>query len=260
MREHMFVFVQHTPERFDAVRALQRSGASDLQIRLLTGVARGTLRRWRSQDSLPSRRRAPPADWWPPNARAFAYLLGLYLGDGCLMTPPRGAPRLGIYLDGAYPDIVAEAAAAVHTTVPEANICFGRQRNSRVAIVLASSLAWPLAFPQHGPGRKHERKIELAPWQAEITHAHPKALLRGLIHSDGARCINGFKTRLPSGRIAEYAYPRYFFSNLSADIRRIFCQHCELLGIRWTQSNHRNISISHRDSVALLDNFIGPKR
>jgi hypothetical protein len=31
------------------------------------------------------------------------------------------------------------------------------------------------------------------------------------------------------------------------------------LGIRWTQSNHRNISVSHRRSVAILDGFIGPK-
>jgi len=41
--------------------------------------------------------------------------------------------------------------------------------------------------------------------------------------------------------------------------RGIFCEHCELLGIRWTQSNPRNISISHRKSVALMDEFIGPK-
>jgi hypothetical protein len=59
--------------------------------------------------------------------------------------------------------------------------------------------------------------------------------------------------------VAEYAYPRYFFSNLSADIRGLFCESCEQLGLRWTQSNHRNISISHRTSVALLDENVGPK-
>jgi hypothetical protein len=51
----------------------------------------------------------------------------------------------------------------------------------------------------------------------------------------------------------------YFFSNLSSDIRALFCEHCELLGIRWTQSNPRNISVSHRRTVALLDDFVGPK-
>jgi len=39
----------------------------------------------------------------------------------------------------------------------------------------------------------------------------------------------------------------------------IFCDHCDLLGIRWTQSNSRNISIAHRHSVALIDEFSGPK-
>ncbi len=97
------------------------------------------------------------------------------------------------------------------------------------------------------------------PWQDQLTRANPQRLLRGLIHSDGCRCVNRFRTKLPSGRKAEYEYPRYFFSNLSADIRQIFCDHCDLLGIRWTQSNPRNISVSDRRSVALLDDFIGPK-
>ncbi len=49
-------------------------------------------------------------------------------------------------------------------------------------------------------------------------------------HSDGCRTENRFRTKLPSGRTAEYSYVRYFFSNLSADIRQIFVEHCELLG------------------------------
>jgi len=118
----------------------------------------------------------------------------------------------------------------------------------------------PIAFPQHGLGRKHLRTIELAGWQRDLCGTYPPALLRGLIHSDGARRINRFDVALPSGRVRRYEYPRYFFSNLSVGIRRIFCDHCELLGIRWTQSNPRNISVSHRDSVAMLDGFVGPKR
>jgi hypothetical protein len=85
-------------------------------------------------------------------------------------------------------------------------------------------------------------------------------LIRGLIHSDGCRTINRFRTRLPSGRIADYAYVRYFFTNLSDDIRQIFCEHCDLLGIRWTRSNQKSISVANRRSVAILDSFVGPKR
>jgi hypothetical protein len=53
--------------------------------------------------------------------------------------------------------------------------------------------------------------------------------------------------------------PRYFFSNLSADIRELFCAACDRLGIRCTQSNPRNISVSHRRSIAILEELIGPK-
>ncbi len=92
-----------------------------------------------------------------------------------------------------------------------------------------------------------------------ITTRHPKPLIRGLIHSDGCRTVNAFNTRLPSGREAHYSYPRYFFSNLSDDIRQIFCEHCDLLGIRSSRSNPRNISVADRRSVAVLDSFVGPK-
>ena len=92
-----------------------------------------------------------------------------------------------------------------------------------------------------------------------LREIYPMGFVRGLIHSDDCRTVDRFKTRLPSGRVAEYAYPRYFFSNLSADVRGLFCESCERLGLRWTQSNHRNISISHRTSVARLDENVGPK-
>ena len=96
-------------------------------------------------------------------------------------------------------------------------------------------------------------------WQLDLTCANPGALIRGLLHSDGCRSLNRFTTTLPGGRVATYEYPRYFFSNLSADIRAIFCDHCDLLGLRWTLSNPRNVSIAQRDSVARLDEFVGPK-
>ena len=42
-------------------------------------------------------------------------------------------------------------------------------------------------------------------------------------------------------------------------IRGLSCATCERVGVRWTQSNPRNIPISHRRSVALLDEHVGPK-
>jgi hypothetical protein len=196
--------------------------------------------------------------WRPPDPWSYSYLLGLYLGDGCVVRHAR-AERLVITLDGIYPEIIEEASAAMQLAVPRQHVSVLAVSNSRALVVQSYAQHWHDVFPQAGPGRKHERQIVLADWQREVVDRHPKQFLRGLIHSDGCRTINRFKTKLPSGRVAEYEYPRYFFSNLSADIRALFCEYCERLGVRWTQSNHRNISVSHRHSVAILDQFIGPK-
>jgi hypothetical protein len=79
--------------------------------------------------------------------------------------------------------------------------------------------------------------------------------VRGLIHSDGCRVIN--RIRHPR---KTYEYPRYEFSNRSADIRRIFSDACDRLGVQWRVMTPFVISIARRASVAKLDTFIGPKR
>jgi hypothetical protein len=179
------------------------------------------------------------------------------LGDGSIGVSGQHSAQLRITLDARYPLIVQRAAKAIERTLPGVHI--GTFEGPGTLNVFASHPIWLQAFPQHGPGRKHQRRIELVEWQRELTHEHPKALIRRLIHSDGSRCINQFRVALPTDRIQTYAYVRYFFTNYSADIRRIFCDHCDLLGIRWTQSSFKNVSIAHRDSVALLDSFVGPK-
>ena len=121
-----------------------------------------------------------------------------------------------------------------------------------MVVVSSYSRHWACVLPQHGPGRKHERRILLEPWQLSIVEHHPEAFLRGLIHSDGCRVMNRVKNR-------RYEYPRYNFSNASDDIRRLFTDSCDQLAVSWRQMNARNISVARRDSVALMDTFIGPK-
>jgi hypothetical protein len=243
------------------VMTLMEAGRGDSEIARLTGLPRPTISGWRHGRGVRYHQRLSAArpSWRPPDPRSYSYLLGVYLGDGCIVTTRERSAWLVITLDAAYPGIVEETVRATEACFPDTPVRQYSRGDGSVAAVQVNHPALPFAFPQHGAGRKHLRPIELADWQLELTHRYPEALLRGLIHSDGCRALNRFKTRLPSGRVAPYAYPRYFFSNLSEDIRRIFCDHCELLGIRWTQSNPRNISISHRKSVALLDEFIGPK-
>jgi|SRR5215204_1544707 len=254
--EHPFVWDQ---ERYAAVLALFGTGRSDYEIARITGVPRSTVLKWRHSQSAIRPRHRDYSDWRPTNARLYSYVLGLYLGDGHIVVRNNRPSFLRIYLDEKYPSLVDEAAMSF------ANVFNAQVRRytwgveNRVILQL-SNPALLVAFPQHGPGRKHDRPIVLTAWQRELTQVHPGALVRGLIHSDGCRTINRFTTKLPSGRTQEYAYPRYFFSNESADIRAIFCEHAEVLGVRWSQSNRRNISISDKKSVAILDEVVGPKR
>ncbi len=124
------------------------------------------------------------------------------------------------------------------TSAPDSNV-----------VLSVYSKWWPCVFPQHGEGRKHERPITLAEWQAQLVDQHPGPLLRGLIHSDGCRFIN-------TG--TNWSHPRYSFSNRSADIRRIFCDACDRLGLRWTLAPH-TVYVSRKYDVARLDELVGPK-
>ncbi|RYJ26961.1 hypothetical protein CU044_3455 [Streptomyces sp. L-9-10] len=121
---------------------------------------------------------------------------------------------------------------------------------------------WPCLFPQHAPGKKHDRPIVLEPWQQQVVDDHPWELLRGLIHSDGCRITN-WTIRLVGGKKKRYEYARYFFTNRSADILRLFTDALDAVGVEWKPANqHRsvqNISIAKRASVALMDARVGPK-
>jgi hypothetical protein len=100
-----------------------------------------------------------------------------------------------------------------------------------------------------GPGRSTSA-IVLEAWQTRLVERHPGELLAGLIHSDGCRVIN---------RVKGYEYPRYFFSNVSADIRALFVAACSLVSVESRPDGIRNISVARRSSVAILDRLVGPK-
>ena len=181
----------------------------------------------------------------PPS---YVYLLGLYLGDGCISAHPRGVFRLRLSLDPAYPRIVEEAKAAMREVVP-ASKATSWLSPSRAIEAYSYSRSWVCLFPQHGPGKKHLRRIGLACWQTDLANRVPELLLRGLIHSDGCRFMN-------TGRA--WRHPRYVFTNLSGDIRSIFTWACDLLSLRWTVSGSK-VYVSRVADVARMDTFIGPK-
>ncbi|WP_306333977.1 hypothetical protein [Streptomyces sp. KL118A] len=192
----------------------------------------------------------------PDEPASYAYLLGLYLGDGCISPHRRGIHSLRIACADAWPGLIDACADAIRAVRPDNKVC--RVRSQGCQYVTSWSKHWPCLFPQHGPGKKHERKIALASWQQEIVDAHPWEFIRGLIHSDGCRTTN-WTTRLIAGEMKRYEYPRYFFTNRSADIIRLFTATLDAVGVDWKVANSRNISVARKASVALMDLHVGPK-
>lgn len=227
---------------------LRSEGLSNCEISRRVGVPRSTIRDW-SCGKQP-RSRSSSSDFIH-DPRAYVYLLGLYLGDGCISAHQRGVYRLRITLDVRYPAIAEECEAALRAVLP-LNRVARHLRKCNCCEVSAYSKSWPRLFPQHGAGKKHLRKIVLADWQERLVDRHPGLLLRGLIHSDGCRFEN-------TGR-GDWRCPRYSFSNLSSDIKQIFCDACDRLDIRWTAAPPKTIYVSRKADVARLDEFVGPKR
>jgi hypothetical protein len=177
----------------------------------------------------------------------------MYLGDGCIGRSGTSS-ALRIALDESYPEIVEKCCDAVEAIRGRRPRPRPDHRGQRCVRIDSTWKQWPCLFPQHGAGRKHKRKIELTGWQNDIVDAEPGAFLCGLIHSDGWRGINRVHVK---GK--EYEYPRYQFSNRSDDIRKLFTDTCDRLGIAWRPWTRYHVSVARRDSVAILDTFVGPK-
>jgi hypothetical protein len=188
----------------------------------------------------------------------YAYLLGLYLGDGCISSHPRGVFKLRVSLDNKYPQIITGCRSAIEDLLPDKKLLSGTVACLGCTEVYSYWKHWPCVFPQHGRGPKHLRSIRLRGWQQDIVDAYPHLLLRGLIHSDGCRVMNTVHCRDNSAS-RTYSYPRYMFTNNSEDIQRIFSDACERYGVSWRQMNWKTIAVSRRADVAKLDRIIGPK-
>lgn len=247
----------HSRSTYEEAMRYSMLGMNDCDISRLMGISHRTIQRWRN-DGLKGRREdksCPLCGDGSLHPPAYAYLLGMYLGDGHIIATHRGVYRLTIYLDAKYPEIVEECATALIDVRTNRSDRVTRRLRDGCTELSAYWKHWPCLFPQHGPGMKHKRKIALTEWQTKILHTCPERLLRGLIHSDGCRGIN---TILRAGK--RYEYPRYQFRNCSPDVRRIFCDACDAYGVRWRRMNSSTIAVSRRDDVVRLDEIVGPKR
>jgi hypothetical protein len=250
----------HPPEIRAEILRLVEEGLNDCEVSRRTGVPRATVRDMRRPRYV---RKIPAAQCprcWRAGRRiafepaAYAEMLGLYLGDGHISEYAR-ADRLRIFLDSKYPRIVNETETLMRSFFPDNRV--GRQPSygGRMTILWVYSGHLRCLFPQHGPGRKHLRFINLEPWQEEIAGTEPWRLLKGLIRSDGCSFIN---------RTGRYEYLSYGFCNASEGVVRIFVNACEQLRFRHRVTFDERkrmwfVRINRREDVAALVERIGTK-
>ena len=245
--------------------ALYQSGMSLNQVSHATGISRAAIRAWTVRiEPLPgitSECPAPEGMLAPEVPRAdYSYLLGLYLGDGCISHVSKGVYSLRIACADAWPGLIDACADALAQVLPNSKV--GRTQCKGCTSVSSYSKHWPCLFPQHGPGKKHDRPILLADWQQEVIDSHGWSLIRGLVHSDGSTTHN-WAQRTLDGEHRRHDYIRYEFTNKSADIRDIYTSTLDQLGVTWRAGRRRDdvhtVSVARRASVALMDEHIGAK-
>jgi hypothetical protein len=240
------------------------AGMPDAEIARTHGVAVKTVRRWRrlyQRRGLPRgqthvQARCPRCDDADLDGAAYAELLGWYLGDGHITEGRRDVRTLHVYNDKRYTDLNAGLLHLLRRVKPGS-----RPHVREVPGCVITSLGWkhwPCLFPQHGPGRKHERTLGMHDWQWALVEEHPANFLRGLFHSDGCRS-NNWARRPVAGRPKRYDYPRWQFVNASEEILGWCTAALDLVGVPWRRSGPRTVSVSVRSGVARLDELVGPK-
>ncbi|MGV9214704.1 transcriptional regulator [Micromonospora sp. RB23] len=247
----------HPPQMRARARALRARGQNIQSVARALSLPYTTVWHWCVDRPEPAKFgtelrccRCSPDVGNPTDPETYAYLLGLYLGDGHLVTTDR-VPVLRIYCSDAWPNLIDACDDAMRVVL--ANKVQRIQKQGCVA-VQSTGKHWPCLLPQHGPGKKHERPIVLADWQRPIIEGHPGHFVRGLFHSDGCRVANRVTVR---GK--EYVYPRYMFVNESTDIMGLCQWSLDLLGVDWRMNRRNSLSVARRDAVATLDRHVGPK-
>lgn len=162
---------------------------------------------------------------------------------------PSWAFKLRITLDSKYPPIIERCRRAIDVLMPGQTAGVVKRSDGCTEVYLYSR-HWPCLFPQHGPGRKHTRRIALEPWQEALVDQATEEFVLGLIHSDGCRVVANDRG---------VASVRYHFTNRSEDILGLFTGALDKLGIPWTRSTKYIISVYRKAATARLDEFVGPK-
>lgn len=254
-----------TYEEYQQVKTLVDQGLNQCQVARATGIPRGTLRGWLKRGFCPqtgiSKTRAMPdastyLNQSEDRRKAYSFILGEYLGDGCIRTMPRGVYRLDIYNDRKYEGLNQLIETRMKSILPD-NKVTRLPHGSNCWDIAVYSKNLPVLFPQIGKGKKHLRKIELTPWQLEIVDAYPHEFIKGLLYSDGSIYQHSHDN-------GKYVYLCYHFINKSRDIVDYYTRSLKQVGItkkpRWDAKRGIWVVVLYwREDCDVLSTFVSRK-
>src|SRR3984957_11991746 len=121
-RDDVFMHPQATVDR---ARQLSQQGLFDREVAQIVGVPLSAVQKWRTgaRRAPGSEHKAgcPRCDGGPLDELAYSYLLGLYLGDGCISrgsTRTKDVWKLSVACADAWPGLIQEFGRAVRAVRP----------------------------------------------------------------------------------------------------------------------------------------------
>lgn len=252
-------------EERNQILELHAQGKNNCQISRILNIPRCTIRDIIKNRHSEKATRMPekfiPENFSEEQRAAYAYILGQYLGDGCIDLGPRNVYRMRIASDCKYPNIIKEIKDKMQTILPSnkplSNVVMNNGNPSCDHVTIYSKKLKDM-FPQHALGKKHDREIKLTDWQQSIVNSYSREFIRGLIHSDGCRF---FVTKAN-----QYWYQ---FTNVSLDILYIYKETLDKLNVSHRTTKRKitgkmkhhsyNVITTRKNDVQILDSFIGPK-
>jgi hypothetical protein len=247
----------------ELAKILSDPGILDRENATICGVSVGAVRKWRygrRRDGSPPNRQDPPrcprCHGRPLDERAYAYLLGLYLGDGHLILGKNGVWLLSITCCDGWPGLMEQAWLAMPAVMPAAKVFAAQERvvpTSRAHPSTGCACSRRMGLGGNTSARSSWNRGRSGSWRS-IPVTSPAAFFTptAVVRSTGS-----------GGPVKDgdrwHEYPRYFFVNHSADILRLCGEALDQLEVMWRFSKPTTISVARRRSVARLDVFVGPK-
>jgi hypothetical protein len=234
-----------------------KNGKNKSQLSKEYNIPRATLKYWIQNESTIKVKRTSEKsiediiDEIKSKKSLYNFILGLYLGDGNISHNGRklSSFRLRISQDNKYPESIKEIQKSLSQFFVK-NSFITKSEGCSILTIFDKNL--PVYFPQHGLGKKHERKIELSDFQRE--NIDYESLLRGLWVSDGSFYM---------ASDGKYSYERYNFTNKSLDIISLFEECLISLDIKYGKRFKKNdicvIQIQKKSEVDKMKKVVGIK-